>query len=100
MPEFRENENDNQIDRPPAYRTLLIAFLIWTAHFAVSYGGVLVFPEGGIARLIAIIAGLIAVVALLLQFRRLPGPRSPFSLGALGLVGVAIFFGTFPAIIG
>lgn len=100
MPEPLDPEQGQPIDRPPVYRTMLVAFLVWSAHFAVSYGGVLVFPEGGIARIIAIIACLVALGALLLQLRKLPRPRSPLALGALGIAGAGIIFGTFPAIIG
>ena len=100
MSEAKKNEIGEPIDRPSIYRTLLIAFVIWSAHFAVSYAGVLVFPDDGIARIIAIVAGLIAIAALLVQVRRLPAPRSPLALGALGLAGAGVIFGTFPALVG
>ena len=100
MSEAQNNEIGEPIDRPSIYRTLLIAFLIWSAHFALSYAGVLVFPDDGMARIIAISAGLIAIAALLVQVRRLPAPRSPLALGALGLAGASIIFGTIPAIVG
>jgi len=98
--EAKNNELGEPIDRPSIYRTLLIAFLIWSAHFAASYAGVLVFPDDGRARIVAIGAGLIAIAALLVQVRRLPAPRSSLALGALGLAGAGIIFGTFPAIVG
>ena len=100
MSEAKNKEIGEPIDRPSIYRTLLIAFVIWSAHFAVSYAGVLVFPDDGRARIIAIGAGLIAIAALLVQVRRLPAPRSSLALGALGLAGAGIIFGTFPAIVG
>ena len=50
----KNSEIGEPIDRPSIYRTLLIAFVIWSAHFAFSYAGVLVFPDDGIARIIAI----------------------------------------------
>jgi hypothetical protein len=100
VPEVKKNEFGEPIDRPSIYRTLLIAFLIWSAHFAISYAGVLVFPDDGIARIIAIVAGLIVIAALLVQARRLPAPRSPLALGALGLAGAGVIFGTFPAFVG
>jgi|TARA_Y100000815_G_scaffold30822_1_gene25729 hypothetical protein len=98
--EAKNSEIGEPIDRPSIYRTLLIAFVIWSAHFAVSYAGVLIFPNDGIARIIAIVAGLIAIAALLVQVRRLPAPRSPLALGALGLAGAGVIFGTFPALVG
>ena len=100
MSEAKNKEIGEPIDRPSIYRALLIAFLIWSAHFALSYAGVLVFPDDGMARIIAISAGLIAIAALLVQVRRLPGPRSSLALGALGLAGASIIFGTIPAIVG
>ena len=100
MPESRDKEMGEPIDRPSIYRTFLIAFVIWSAHFAVSYAGVLVFPDDEIARIIAIVAGLIAIAALLVQVRRLPAPRSSLALGALGLAGAGVIFGTFPAVVG
>ena len=100
MSEAKNSEIGEPIDRPSIYRTLLIAFVIWSAHFAVSYAGVLVFPDDGIARIIAIGAGLIAIAALLVQVRRLPAPRSPLALGALGLAGAGVIFGNFPALVG
>ena len=54
MSEAKNSEIGEPIDRPSIYRTLLIAFVIWSAHFAISYAGVLVFPDAGIARIIAI----------------------------------------------
>ena len=95
-----KNEIGEPIDRPSIYRTLLIAFLIWLAHFAVSYAGVLIFPDDGFARIIAMGAGLFAIAALLVYVRRLPSPRSSLALGALGLAGAGVIFGTFPAIVG
>ena len=100
MSEAKNKEIGEPIDRPSIYRPLLIAFLIWSAHFAVSYGGVLLFPANGIARIIAIVACLVAIAALLVQVRRLPVPRSPLVLGALGLAGAGIIFGTLPAVVG
>ena len=100
MSEAQNSEIGDPIDHPSIYRTLLIAFLIWSAHFTLSYTGVLVFPDDGIARIIAIGAGVIAIAALLAHVRRLPVPRSPLALGALGLAGAGIIFGTFPAIVG
>ena len=100
MSEAKNNELGEPIDRPSIYRTLLIAFLIWSAHFALSYAGVLVFPDDGMARIIALSAGLIAIAALVVQVRRLPAPRSPLALGALGLGAAGVIFGTFPAIVG
>lgn len=100
MPEPGDTERDAAIDRPPIYRTLLIAFIIWMAHFTISYGAVLIFPENGIARIIAILACITALALLFLQSRKLSGRRSPLALGALGLAGAGIIFGTFPAIIG
>ena len=100
MSEPRDNEMGGPIDRPSNYRTPLIAFVIWSAHFAISYAGVLVFPNAGIARIIAIGAGLIAIAALLGQVLRLRAPRSPLALGSLGLAGAGVIFGTFPAIVG
>ena len=100
MSEPRDNEMGGPIDRPSNYRTLLIAFVIWSAHFTVSYAGVLVFPDDENARIIAIVAGLIAIAALLVQVRRLPAPRSSLALDALGLAGAGVIFGTFPAIVG
>ena len=100
MSEAKNSEIGEPIDRPSIYRTLLIAFVIWSAHFAISYTGVLVFPDDGIARIIAIGAGLIAIAALLRQVLRLRAPRSPLALGSLGLAGAGVIFGTFPAIVG
>ena len=74
MSEAKNSEIGEPIDRPSIYRTLLIAFVIWSAHFAISYTGVLVFPDDGIARIIAIGAGLIAIAALLGQVLRLRAP--------------------------
>ena len=100
MAERRPAEKGAPIDRPPVYRALLLAFCIWSAHFAVSYAGILIFPDSAIARIIAVAAGLVALAALLLLARRLPAPRSPLALGAFGLAAAGIVFGTFPAIIG
>ena len=100
MSEAKNSEIGEPIDRPSIYRTLLIAFVIWSAHFAISYAGVLVFPDAGIARIIVIGAGLIAIAALLGQALRLRAPRSPLALGSLGLAGAGVIFGTFPAIVG
>ena len=93
-------EPGEPIDRPPIYRALLIAFAIWAAHFAISYGAVLVFPGQAIARIVAVAAGLAALAVLVAQARRSARPRSSLALGALGLAGAAIVFGTFPAIVG
>lgn len=100
MSEAKNSEIGDPIDRPSIYRTLLIAFVIWSAHFTVSYAGVLIFPDDDIARIIAIVAGLIAIAVLLVQVRTLPAPRSSLALGALGLAGAGIVFGTIPAIVG
>ena len=100
MSEAKNSEIGEPIDRPSIYRTLLVAFVIWSAHFAVSYAGVLIFPDDEIARIIAIVADLIAIAALLVRVRRLPAPRSSLALGALGLAGASIIFGTIPAIVG
>ena len=88
------------MDRPAIYRTFLIAFLAWSAHFIVSYGAVLIFPGQGMARIIAILAGLVALAVLIVLARRLAVPRSPLALGALGIAGAGIVFGTFPAVVG
>ena len=95
-----QTEPGDPIDRPPVYRTLLIAFATWAAHFSVSYGAVLVFPGQAIAQIVAVVAGLAALAVLVLQARRSSRPRSSLALGALGLAGAAIVFGTFPAIVG
>lgn len=93
-------ERGEPIDRPASYRTLVIAFLVWSAHFTLSYGALLVFPETTIARVVAIFSGVIALAALLWQGRKLSRPYSAMALGALGLAAAGVVFGTFPAIIG
>ena len=93
-------EPGDPIDRPPVYRALLIAFLVWAAHFAISYGAVLIFPGQAVARIVAFAAGLAALAVLVIQARKSALPRSSLALGALGLAAAAIVFGTFPAIVG
>lgn len=88
------------IDRPLIYRTLLLAFLVWAAHFAVSYGAVLVFPGHPAARIIAVCAGLIALAFLAWWAAKLPRPRSSLAVGMLGLSAASVVLGTFPAIVG
>ena len=95
-----QREPGDPIDRPPVYRALLIAFAIWAAHFAISYGAVLVFPGQAIARIVAVVAGLAALAVLVLQARKSARSRSSLALGAPGLAGAGIVFGTFPAIVG
>ena len=93
-------EPGDPIERRSEYRTLVAAFAIWAAHFIISYGAVLIFPEQPIARWIAVAAMMAATGALIGWARRLDKPRSPFALGALGLALAGIVFGTFPAFVG
>lgn len=100
MVERHEGESGDPIDRPAIYGTLVFAFCLWSAHFLVSYGAVLVFPGQPIARVLAVGAGIAASAALVWKGQKLPRPRSPVGLGALGLAFAGVAFGTFPAIIG
>lgn len=100
MFEQREDESGDAIDRPAIYRTLVFAFGVWSAHFLVSYGAVLIFPGQPIARFLAVGGGIAALAALAWKGQKLPRPRPPIALGALGLAVAAVAFGTFPALIG
>ncbi|MBS7668120.1 hypothetical protein [Croceicoccus gelatinilyticus] len=93
-------ESGEPIDRPPIYRIVLIAFLVWSSHFIVSYGAALIFPEQAIARWIAGAAMLLAFAALVVRARRPGWMRDPMALGALGLALAGIIFGTLPAVVG
>jgi len=93
-------ERGEPIERQGQYRTLVAAFAIWAAHFAISYGAVLIFPGQPLARWIAIAAMIGAGGAVITWGRRLDKPRSPLALGALGLALAGIVFGTFPALVG
>ena len=92
--------NADEIDRPAIYRTLLLAFFVWAAHFTVSYGAVLVFPGQPAARIISIMAGIGALALLAWWGLRLPHPRSSLAGGMIGLAAAGVVFGTFPAIVG
>ena len=93
-------EPGDPIERRDEYRTLVAAFAIWAAHFMISYGAVLIFPEQQIARWIAIATMIAATGAVIGWGWRLDKPRSPLALGALGLALAGIVFGTFPAFVG
>ncbi|WP_324261308.1 hypothetical protein U4960_14435 [Altererythrobacter sp. H2] len=93
-------EQGDPIERPAIYRTLVVVFAVWAAHFMVAYGAALVFPGQPLAGWIAITALLVAIAALFAWVRRIGRPRPPLALAAMGLAGAAIVLGTFPAIVG
>ncbi len=81
------------------YRSIVFAFAVWSAHFIVAYGAVLIFPGQPIARWVAIAAMFAAMGALTLWIvLHRPFPR--LALAAVGLALAAIVLGTFPAIVG
>lgn len=94
------DERGEPIDRPEIYRALVFAFVVWAAHFSLSYAAVLIFPGQDIARIAALLAGIAAAAALVWRGGKLTRPRSPLALGALGLALAGVTFGTFPAIVG
>ncbi|WP_375290782.1 hypothetical protein [Qipengyuania sp.] len=100
MAEPASDHADEAIDRPAIYRTLLLAFLVWAAHFTVSYGAVLVFPGQPAARIITVVAGIGALAVLAWWGFGLPHPRSSLAAGMIGLAAAAVVFGTFPALVG
>ncbi len=93
-------ERSDPISHPAIYRTIIFAFAVWGAHFIASYAGVLIFPGSLVARLIAIVALIVAAAALAVRAWSLTKPRAPLALGALWLALAAIVFGTFPALVG
>lgn len=93
-------EDEEPIDDPAALRTALFAFAIWTAHFMVTYGAALIFPEQVLVRWIALAALVVAVAALGRRVWRIARPRAKLELAATGIAFVAIVFGTFPAVVG
>ena len=93
-------EAGDPIEQPAIYRTLVISFAVWAAHFIVAYGAALVFPGQPVARWIALVALLAALATLFVWVRRIERPRPVLALATTGLAVVAILLGTFPAIVG
>lgn len=92
-------ESGEPIEHPTVYRSVVFAFAVWSAHFIVAYGAVLIFPGQPSARWIAIAAAIAAVGALTVwTVLQRPAPR--LGLAAVGLALAAIVLGTFPAIVG
>lgn len=93
-------EQGDPIEQPAIYRTLLVAFGIWAAHFIISYGAALIFPGEPLARWIAVGALIAAIIALAVWTLRLKPAPPHLALAAVALSLAAIVLGTFPAFVG
>ncbi|OGS53970.1 MAG: hypothetical protein A3J40_05160 [Erythrobacter sp. RIFCSPHIGHO2_12_FULL_63_10] len=93
-------ESGKPIDRPAVYRTLIMAFAVWAAHFIVAYGAVLVLPDQAAARWVAIGGSFFAATALAVAVARYRAKIGPIGHAAAALAVAAIVFGTLPAIVG
>ena len=83
------------------WRTLIMALVIWSAHFTAGWTISIIFPGQPAARWIALALSVLAFAALYLLWSRKARPpvRSVAGLGiAISAVGVA--FDTMPAIVG
>jgi hypothetical protein len=89
-----------ELDRPLNWRTLTVAFLIWAAHFALSYAAELILPGNPAVRWIALAAALAAFAVVALCWRRLAPHGSRVVKLALAIASMAIAYQTLPALIG
>lgn len=88
---------DGPIDQNHTWRTVLIAFVIWSAHFIAVYGAGLIFPGEKVVLWIALAACLVALGALVWLWRR----HMRTALGALAIVlsGLFVVYDTLPALL-
>lgn len=82
------------------WRTLTFAFVLWAAHFVISYGAELILPNDPAVRWIALVAALAAMAAIVQCWIRLGRDGSRVVKLALAIAALAIGYQTLPALIG
>lgn len=89
---------EGPIDRNRTWNTVLLAFVIWSAHFLIAYAGALIFPGESIVLWIALAAFVGALAALAWLWRR--RTRTVLGTLAIALSGLFVAFDTLPALLG
>jgi len=82
------------------WKIMVLAFLVWAAHFMIAYGAELIMPGNPAVRWIALGAALAACALLAQGWRRVGSDGSPVVRLALAIAALAIAFQTLPALIG
>lgn len=83
------------------WRTLALAFTIWTAHFMAVWSVSIIFPAQAIARWIAVALTLAAFAALFAVWKRArDAQHSRWTDLAVAIAAGAVAFDTLPALIG
>lgn len=88
---------EGPIDQNRTWRTLLLAFTIWAAHFLAVYAAGLIFPGQPIVLWIAFAACLAALGTLAWLWRR--GMRNPLGALAIAFSGLFVVYDTLPALL-
>jgi O-antigen ligase len=88
---------EGPIDQNRTWRTVLLAFVIWAAHFVAVYAAGLIFPDQPIVLWIALAACLAALGALALLWLR--GIRTTLGTLAIVLSGLFVIYDTLPALL-
>lgn len=89
-----------RLNEPQNWRTLVLAFLLWTAHFGIVYAAELILPGDPAVGWIALVAALFAWASLALLWRNLGSGGSPVIKLGLAIAALAILYQTLPAVIG
>lgn len=90
---------EGPIDQNQTWRTVLLAFAIWAAHFLVVYAASLIFP-GQIAALWIALATSIAALAALAWLWWRARALTTLDMLAIGLAALFVVYDTLPALFG
>jgi hypothetical protein len=91
---------EGPIDQNRTWLTVLLAFVIWSAHFIAVYAAGLIFPGEMVVLWIALAACVAALAALVWLWVRPAGVRTPLGMLAIVLSGLFVVYDTLPALLG
>ena len=74
------------------WKLALAPLLIWTAHFFIAYGLMLIFPLSDFVRWLTVALGFLGLAALFMVHRAAGAARERRVLPAILVSGVAIFW--------
>lgn len=90
----------DELNQRPNWQILVLAFILWAAHFLIAYGAGLIIPGSGAVGWIALIAAFGGWAALGLCWMRLGHGGGNVVRLAIGISALAISFQTLPALMG